>query len=150
MDKNLIRIINIVTAIFIILGVVLTLLVAAYGREFTTNEALKNKLLNPFLTLTFIIFAIAALAAILFPFFMMLRNPRKLLGIAAILAGFVVLALISYAISHNQFDAEQLQKLKSTPEVSRYVGASLIFTYLVAGFTILAFVVSNVINFFRR
>lgn len=146
----MIRIVNIVTAIFIILGVLLTLLVAAYGKDFGTNEALKDKLLNPFFTLTFVILIIAALAAILFPLLMMLRNPRKLLGVAAIIVGFIVLALIAYAISRNQFGAEQLQKLKSTPEVSRYVGAGLIFTYFVAGFTILAFVVSNIINFFRK
>jgi polyferredoxin len=150
MDKNLIRIVNIVTAVIIILGVILTLLVAAYGKEFSSNEALKDKLLNPFLALTFLIFAIAALAAIVFPFLEMLRNPRKLLGMAAIIAGFVVLALISYAISQNHFDPEQLQKLRSTPAVSRSVGAGLIFTYFVAGFTILAFIVSSVVNFLRR
>ncbi|MCX6234825.1 MAG: hypothetical protein NT175_08915 [Bacteroidetes bacterium] len=150
MDKSILKIVNIVTAIILGLGVVMTLLTAAYGKDFATNVGIREKLLNPFFILTYVTFAIAAIAALLFPLLMMIKEPKKLLGVLAIIGGIVILWLVSYALSGNSLSPERLQRLQTTARASKLVGAGLIFTYFIVGFTFLAFVITSLLNFFKK
>ncbi|HNS18373.1 MAG TPA: hypothetical protein PKI34_11180 [Bacteroidales bacterium] len=150
MDKKIIKIASYLSIAILIIGAVFTLLIAFYGKNFDINPGLKNQLLNPYFTITLIVLLLTALAAILFPFFMLIKNPKQLLKILAVIAGVVVIALIAYAVSRNVFSAEELQKLNTTAQVSKTVGAGLIFTYIIVGITFVALIVTSLLNMFRK
>jgi uncharacterized membrane protein YdbT with pleckstrin-like domain len=150
MDKRIIKIVTIISGAILVVGVIFTLLTAYYGNDIETNAGLQDRLLNPFFTLTLVTLIVAGLAAILFPFFMLLKSPKKLLGILAVIVGIVILGLISYALSGNAISPERLQKLNTTVQVSKWVGAGLIFTYFVMGFTFAALIFGSFFNMFRK
>lgn len=150
MDKIIIKIAYILTVIIVLVGLVFTILVAYYGQDFETDPAVRDRFLNPLFGLTYLVFLLGAVAAILLPLFLGFRNPKQLLKILIFIVGFVVVAFIAYSLSSNTFDAVKLQKLKTTAETSKMVGAGLIFTYFVGGALILSFIVTSLYSFFRR
>jgi hypothetical protein len=150
MDKLIIKIAYILTVVIVLVGLLFTLLVAYYGKSIEADPAVRDRFLNPFFGLTFIVFALGVIAVILFPLFMGFKNPKKLLNILIFLVAFVIIGFLAYSLSANTFDAVKLQKLKTTAETSRMVGAGLIFTYFIGGLLVLAFIGTNVYNFFKR
>ncbi len=74
------------------------------------------------------------------------KGSRKLLYVLVLL---VVLGIISYAISGNEFTAIYLEKYSITTKTSKIIGAALIFTYFVAAGTILTFIYTSVSRFFK-
>ncbi len=150
MDKIIIKIAKILSIIVIILGVVFFILTALNGDEIEVNPALQKKILNPYGSLAFITILIAAGAIILFSLMDIIAKPKSLVRFLIVIGILVVLGFIGYSLSGNNFNAEELQRLKSTADESRMVGAALIFTYFVGALTVLALIVSNSINFFRR
>ncbi|MCK4678460.1 MAG: hypothetical protein KAT48_10040 [Bacteroidales bacterium] len=150
MDKIIIKIAKILSIIVIILGVVFFILTALNGDEIEVDPALQTKILNPYGGLAFITIIITAGAIILFSLIDIIAKPKSLVRFLILVGILVVLGFIGYSLSGNNFNAEELQRLKSTAEESRMVGAALIFTYFVGALTVLALIVSNSINFFRR
>jgi hypothetical protein len=150
MDKLIIKIAKILSIIVILLGVVFFILTAINGDELDVDPALQGKILNPYGGLAFITLFITAGAIILFSLMGIIAKPKNLVRFLILLGILVALGFIGYSLSGNNFNAEELQRLKSTAEESRMVGAALIFTYFVGALTILALVVSNSINFFRK
>ncbi len=150
MDKKLIRIASITSVVLLAIGVILTLLTAMYGKDFETDAGVRDRLLNPFFGVTLAILIVTALGAILFPFFSMVKQPKQLIRVLAVIAGVIVIALIAYAISGNELTPERLQKLNTTAQVSKTVGAGLIFTYIIVAVTFGALIVTSVLNMFRK
>ena len=150
MDKIIIKIAKILSIIVIILGVVFFILTALNGDGIETDPALQAKILNPYGGLAFITILITAGAILLFSLMDIIAKPKSLIRFLILLGILVVLGFVGYSLSGNNFNAEELQRLKSTADESRMVGAALIFTYFVGALTILALIVSNSINFFRR
>ncbi len=150
MDKKIIKIASYISVALLIVGVVFTILTALYGKDIETNMGLKDKLLNPYFTITFIVLIVTALTAILFPFFMLIKNPKKLIWILVVIAGVVVIGFISYTLAGNSFTPEKLQKLETTVQVSKRVGAGLIFTYFIVVLTFGALIVTSLLNTFRK
>ncbi len=150
MDKKIIRIASIVSVVLLAIGVVFTLLTALYGKNFETDAGVRDRLLNPFFGITLAILIITALAAILFPFFSMVKQPKQLIRILLIIAGVVVVALVAYALAGNELSPERLQKLNTTAQVSKTVGAGLIFTYIIIAVTFGALIVTSLLNMFRK
>lgn len=150
MDKLFIRIFKILSYVIILLGVVFFVLVLINADSLVIDIAIRDRIMDPFINLTFITLIITAACAALFPIANIILNPKGLVKFLIILAGFVGLAIIAYSLSSNAFSAEELQRLKTTVDVSRMVGSGLIFTYFVFGLTILALLVSSVLNFFKR
>lgn len=89
---------------------------------------------------------VASLLASLISLFL---NPKGAVKILLILAGMVVLAIISYTLSTNEFSALQLEKLNISENTSRMVGTGLIFTYVLAGLAVLAIIFSAVSRIFK-
>jgi hypothetical protein len=150
MDKKLIRIASIISVVLLAIGVIFTLLTALYGKDFETNAGVRDRLLNPFFAITLVILIVTALAAILFPFFSLVKQPKQLIRVLLAIVGVVAVALISYAIAGNELSPERLQKLDTTAQVSKTVGAGLIFTYIIIAVTFGALIVTSVLNMFRK
>ncbi|MBP6977358.1 MAG: hypothetical protein PHD61_01510 [Bacteroidales bacterium] len=150
MDKKFIRIAYIISGVILAIGVIFTLLTAIYGKEFTTGSAVKDRLLNPFFGITFATLIITALGAIFFPFFSLIKSPKQLVRVLLTIAGVVILAIIAYALAGNELSPERLQKLNTTAQVSKTVGAGLIFTYIIVVVTFGALIVTSLLNMFKK
>ena len=150
MDKIIIKIAKVISIIVIILGVVFFILTALNGDEIEVDLALQAKILNPYFGLAIITILVTAGAIIIFSLMDTIAKPKSLIRSLILIAILVVLGFVGYSLSGNNFNAEELQRLKSTADESRMVGAALIFTYFVGALTVLALIVSNSINFFRR
>jgi hypothetical protein len=61
----------------------------------------------------------------------------------------VVLAVISYALSTNEFSALKLEAMESSAETSVMVGAGLIFLYILAALAILSIVYASISRIFK-
>ncbi len=75
-------------------------------------------------------------------------NPKNAIKILVILVGLVIVGFIAYSMATNSFTMLELQTLETTESVSKSVGASLIFTYIVGGVAVLAVVYSGISNIF--
>jgi len=150
MDKILIRIFKILSIVIIILGVVFFVLVLINAKVLETDLGIQAKVLDPFANLMYITLLIAAALAVIFPLIHAVMNPKQLLKFIIILAGLVIVGFVAYSLADNQFDIVRLQKLKTTAEESKIVGAALIFTYFTAGLTVLSLLVFSIFSFFKR
>lgn len=150
MDKKLIRIAYIISGVILAIGVIFTLLTALYAKEFTSSSAVKDNLLNPFFGITLATLIVTGLGAILFPFFSLMKSPKQLIRVLIVIAGVVIVAVIAYALAGNELSPERLQKLNTTAQVSRTVGAGLVFTYFIVVITFGALIVTSLLNMFKK
>ena len=66
-----------------------------------------------------------------------------------IVAGGLLLGLISYALSSNTLAPDQLEKYNLTPNNVRLVGAGLLMTYFIMLGAIGVFIYTSVIKYFK-
>jgi len=97
----------------------------------------------------YILVIITAVITIIFPLVYLLLNLKTSVKFLLILALLVVLGIISYAISGNEFTSLQLEKMEITADTSRWVGAGLIFTYILAGLTVISIVYASISRIFK-
>jgi succinate dehydrogenase hydrophobic anchor subunit len=150
MDKKLIKIATYISGAILVIGVIFMLLTMLYGKNFTTDAGVRDRLLNPSFGITLVMLIITALGAVLFPFFSLVKSPKQLIRILAIIAGVVIIAVIAFTLSTNELSPERLQKLNVTAQTSKTVGAGLIFTYFIVAVTFGALIVTNLINMFKK
>jgi small-conductance mechanosensitive channel len=140
MDKTIIKITKISAFILGAVSLVfwILLIINRSNLQAPTPEAVSSPLLGNYLVIAYVSLAIAVVVAVIFPVIHMASNPKQavkgFLGFAAI----VVLGLISYLLSSNEFTALQLERLKVSESISVLVGTGLILTYIVGVVTILA------------
>lgn len=89
--------------------------------------------------------AITVLAAILNLFI----NPKGSIKFLILLGVMAILAIISYSLSTNEFNAFQLEEMDITAATSKIVGAGLIFTYALMALALLAIILSSVSRIFK-
>jgi hypothetical protein len=89
--------------------------------------------------------AITVLAAIINLFI----NPRGSVKFLILLGVMVIIAIVSYSVSTNEFNAFQLEEMEVTETTSRLVGAGLIFMYALAALAILSILFSTVSRIFK-
>lgn len=77
------------------------------------------------------------------------RNPKGSIKILMIVAGGLLLGLISYALSSNTLTPDQLEKYNLTPNNVRLVGAGLLMTYFIMLGAIGVFIYTSVIKYFK-
>ncbi|MBU2649775.1 MAG: hypothetical protein KKA81_02470 [Bacteroidetes bacterium] len=97
----------------------------------------------------YILVIITAVITIIFPLVYLLLNLKSSVKFLLILALLVVLGIVSYAFSGNEFTALQLEKMEVTADTSRWVGAGLIFTYILAGLTVISIVYASISRIFK-
>jgi hypothetical protein len=93
------------------------------------------------------ILSIAIILAIVIASFV--RNPKGSIKILMIVAGGLILGLISYALSSNTLTPDQLEKYNLTPNNVRLVGAGLLMTYFIMLGAIGVFIYTSVIKYFK-
>ncbi len=93
--------------------------------------------------------AVAAAAWLLFSIYQVAKNPKgslkSIIGFGALLALFFVL----YAMADGDVSSPLYEKFGITPTQSKLISAGLSTTYIALGAALLAFVFSEVRNFFK-
>ncbi len=90
-----------------------------------------------------------AVITILFPIVFLIMNPRNSLKIFIALALMVIIGIIAYALSTVGFTDLQLEKLEVTANTAQYVGAGLIFTYVLGGLAVLTIIYASISKIFK-
>jgi hypothetical protein len=97
----------------------------------------------------YLLVLITAAITVIAPLIYLIFNLRSALKFFIILAGLVILAVISYALSSNEFSAIKLEEMKSSAETSVMVGAGLIFLYILAVLAILSIIYASISRIFK-
>ena len=92
---------------------------------------------------------LTAAITIIFPIVFLILNPKNSIKIFIALGLMVVIAIISYSLSQVSFTEFQLEKLETTATTSRYVGAGLIFTYILASLAVLSIIYASISRIFK-
>lgn len=92
---------------------------------------------------------LTATITIIFPIVFIIMNPKGSIKIFIALGLLVVIGLISYALAQSSFGALQLEKLGTTAETARFVGAGLIFTYIMFGLAVLSIIYAGISSIFK-
>ena len=90
-----------------------------------------------------------AVIVILFPIVFLILNPKNSIKIFISLGVMVVIAIIAYSLSQVNFTELQLEKLGTTASTVKYVGAGLIFTYILASLAVLSIVYASISRIFK-
>ena len=148
MDKTLIKIFKILSVIIMILGVVLFVRVLINSDLLEIDLGLQARVLDPYANLMYITLLITVALVIIFPLISAVMNPKQLLRFIIILAVVALAGFACYSLASNTFDVVQLEKLQTTAQESRIVGAGLLFTYFIAGLTVLTLIVFYIYSYF--
>lgn len=92
---------------------------------------------------------LTAAITIIFPIVFLILNPRNSIKIFIALGLMVIIAIISYSLSEVNWTEFQLEKLKTTATTVKYVGAGLIFTYILASLTVLSIIYASISKIFK-
>ncbi len=90
-----------------------------------------------------------AVIVILFPIVFLIMNPKNSIKIFISLGVMVVIAIIAYSLSQNNFTELQLEELETTADTVKNVGAGLIFTYILAALAVLSIVYASISRIFK-
>ena len=97
----------------------------------------------------YILVIVTAAITIIAPLIYLIFNLKSAVKFFVILGAMVVLAIISYVLSGNEFSSLQLEQMKSTAETSVTVGAGLIFLYILAALAILSIIYASISRIFK-
>jgi hypothetical protein len=61
----------------------------------------------------------------------------------------VVIAIIAYSLSQVGISELRLEKLEASAETAKYVGAGLIFTYILAGLAVASIIYASISKLFK-
>ncbi|MDP3462622.1 MAG: hypothetical protein Q8S18_07530 [Bacteroidales bacterium] len=92
----------------------------------------------------YILLVIAVIVAVVSPIFSYIQNPKNAVKLLLSLGIIVLVAIIAYSFSGNSFSNIKLEQMNITAQTSRLVGMGLLFTYITAGFAILAVIYSSI------
>lgn len=118
---------------------------------FTGMELLVHKRTDYALVWAYILFIVAAIAAIVFPFINIFSDVKALLRMLAILGGAAVLIIIAYLLASDQTIeiVGYTGTENSNPSILRWVGTGLIATYFMFGFAVISILYSEVVKLFK-
>jgi hypothetical protein len=109
---------------------------------------MSESIVNIGLVITYIMLGIGVLAALLFPIFQMIQNPKSAKG-ALIGIGFLVLVFgISYALGGSEV-TPAMEAMHITPSTSKLVSAGLIGFYILFFISIIVVIYSEISRFFK-
>lgn len=145
MDKTILNIFKVISLILIGLAVVFQIIVLIKGED----GLIGSSVVDNYIRVAYIAFAITAFLTILFPVIFMIQNPKNAVKLLVVLGGLVVIGFICYSLASNSFNIVQLEDLKSTAEVSKAVGAALYFTYIVGGLAVVSIIFSGIAGLFK-
>jgi hypothetical protein len=113
------------------------------------DPTVASRVISPWISLTIGGLIFTSLLALIGPVINMISNPKGAVKMLIALGGLVVIGFICYSLASNSFDIVQLENLETTAEVSKSVGAALIFTYVVGGLAVVSIIFSGIAGFFK-
>ncbi|MFH1001086.1 MAG: hypothetical protein V1783_09625 [Bacteroidota bacterium] len=141
---------NLLKNIFKGVSIILIAIAAIYQIVvFTQGNSPSDSVLNGYFTLAYIAFGLSLLFAILFPVLQIIANPKAAVRTLIVFVFLVVLWFVAYSLSGNSFSQLELEKMNTTAEVSKMVGAGLIYTYFIFGMAVVAIIYASISNFFK-
>jgi len=149
MNKIVNLIFKVISWILMALAAVFIVLVWYHGDE-AIEQSLQAQVLDPFMITAYVALGLAIATAIIFSIISVAMNPKNIVKIAIILAGLVLLGVVTYNMAGNAFTDVELQKLDTTELVSKQVGAALYYTYIIGGLAILATIYASIAGLFKR
>ena len=90
-----------------------------------------------------------AVITILFPLAFLILNPKNSIKIFIALGLMVVLAIIAYSLADVGLTELKIEKLDTSAGTAKYVGAGLIFTYILAGLAVLSIIYASISKLFK-
>ena len=90
-----------------------------------------------------------AVITILFPLAFLILNPKNSVKIFIALGLMVVLAIIAYTLAEVGMTDHKIEKLGTSAETAKYVGAGLIFTYILAALAFLSIIYASISKLFK-
>ncbi len=96
-----------------------------------------------------ILLIIAAVIAIVSPIYGFILNPGNIVKLLISVGLVVVIGILSYSFAGNTFSQMRLETLGVTAQISKLVGAGLLFTYIVAIFSIVTIIFSSIMKLFK-
>ena len=145
MDKIILNVFKVISLILIGLAVILQIVVLIKGEDGLVGSSV----LDNDIRLAYVALIITAVLAILFPIVFMVQNPKNSLKLLVILVVFVVIGFICYSLAGNAFSLIRLESLETTEQVSKSVGAALIFTYVIGGLAVVSIIYSGITGLFK-
>jgi hypothetical protein len=118
----------------------------------TTWELMVYKRTDYALGWAYILLAIAAIAAVLFPLISIVTDVKAILRLLAVLAGAAVLVLVSYYVFASDTPIDILGYTgtdNSDPVTLKWIGTGLFSTYIIFGLALLSILYSEVANIFK-
>lgn len=142
---------NIIKKVFYAVSVILILIATFYQIAvlYQGDDLVSESILNGYFYVAYIAFGISLFLALLFPVIQIFANPKGAIRTLIIIGGAIVLWFVSKALATNQFSPEELERLKTTADISVTVGAGLIYTYVVFGLAILSIIYASIANMFK-
>jgi hypothetical protein len=138
---------KVATILKIFLGVLLAIsAVLAFIFYFWQGEDFTNTML----TWSYILLGLTAVLTIAFPVVYIAMNPMKGKSVFIGILGFVALYLISHAIASGDIIGNVYEKHNITEGTSRFVGAMLNATYILAALAVLSIIYSGISSLFNR
>lgn len=153
MNKIYDKIGRIVSIIFIILGVGLTIYAMANSDVLVIENLgtdLVDKILNPYFSATIAAFGLAGLLAILFPLIDMITNPKAGLRMLISVAILGIIYFISYQLAEGNIDADYFTENNINEAGSKLIGSFIYLIYIVGGLAVFVTLFSGVFKLFNR
>lgn len=113
------------------------------------DPVLAGKIMDPWISITIAGLIFTSLLALVGPVLSMISNPKSAIKMLIAIGGLVVIGFICYSFAGNSFNIVQLENLETTAEISKSVGASLIFTYIIGGLAVISIIFSGLAGLFK-
>jgi hypothetical protein len=152
MEKNIVvRIFKIISIILILVGVVFIAIIWTKSEaDLKGNLALQNQILNPYFMAAYIALGLCIVLALIFPIINIITQPKNAIRVLIGVGLIVIVGVISFSVSSNEFTELQLRAYKITETGSRQIGAALVGTYIIAAASILAIIYAEVSNLVKK
>ena len=92
---------------------------------------------------------VAVAVMVISPIYGFITNPQNLVKMLISVAVMVVVVVLAYSLSGNQFTEYRLEELKTTAETSELVGMGFYVTYIAFGLTVVSILYASVIKLFK-
>lgn len=152
MEKNIVvRIFKIISVILILVGIVFIAIIWTKSEaEIKENLALQNQILNPYFMAAYIALGLCIVLALIFPIINIITQPKNAIRVLIGVGLVVIVGVISFSVSSNEFTELQLRAYKITETGSRQIGAALVGTYIIAAASVLAIIYAEVSNLVKK
>ena len=97
----------------------------------------------------YILFFISVAVLLIISVVSLLKNPKGSIKVLVILVGMIIVGFIAYSASKNTLTPLQLEKYGITASTVKWVGGSLILTYLMMVAAVGVFIYTAIYKFFK-